>query len=102
MQRQQIRVPTHKDVGTAVHGNLEKLVVVGIAARANLLHDLHEFDQRRQPEEERTAPFAGHVAIEPGREQRGHQSNGTATDLPSCKLTVSALSVTFTSRASGE
>ena len=43
-KRREVRVPTHDDVGTAVNGGLEELVVIGVAARTNLLHDLHDFN----------------------------------------------------------
>ena len=44
VQGQEVRLPTHDDVGTAVNGGLEELVVIGVAARTNLLHDLHDFN----------------------------------------------------------
>ena len=47
VQSQEVRVPSHDDVGTAVNGGLEELVVIGVAARTDLLHDLHDFDERR-------------------------------------------------------
>jgi H+/Cl- antiporter ClcA len=73
MERQQIRVASHYDIGSAMHGNLQKLVVSGIAASAdgkvylNLLANIRKFRHKPLPH------AALDIAIKAGSPQHFYQ-----------------------------
>ena len=58
MQVEEVFVAAHDDVGVPVHGGLEELVVARIGAGLNVLYDLDDFDEWREPQEQRIATFA--------------------------------------------
>lgn len=48
IEHQQIGIVGHDEIGMAVHGQFEKLVVRGITARRKPLGDRHGFRRRQQ------------------------------------------------------
>ena len=62
MKRKEIGIAGHIDIGATADCHFEKLVIARIAAGLDTMPNLNNLDRQREPQDERVALVARHMA----------------------------------------